>query len=446
MTKRTDFRIAILGAGPAGLSAALALREKGYRNVTVFEKSGRVGGQALTEEYRTPDGRTLVYDMGSMQPGGSRNLFRLLKASGLTIGRGVLAKKSRVIAVVNHTKGVEIANFTKYYFGVPPSKLPALMSDFLKLLPYLWRYRRLSKPGFHGFQYWDETSVSFTEWLDSKNFAVIRDMLIALLCNMLTFSNAELAKDVRAYHAIKLFFIFLHAPVRYVDGAFRQATQGYQELWKRVARQTDLVLHADLKSITRGPGGITIATGDKTRQFDRLIVACPTRTLAGVMDATTAERDVFGPTTACSGYRIAFLARGGPLDAMYIHIDSYAAGNQPPYLGVVIPEDQVGQDTWLYHGIFSGCAAVDDPVAHMKSAAQNEFRQSYGGEIVEWVSIRHWLNYAECFPYEAVTAGIYDKAEALQGQNNTYYAGYLLSFHTHGAAVDYSYDLVKRFF
>ena len=62
------------------------------------------------------------------------------------------------------------------------------------------------------------------------------------------------------------------------------------------------------------------------------------------------------------------------------------------------------------------------------------------------VSIRHWPNYAECFPHEAVTAGVYDKAEALQGQNNTYYAGYLLSFHTHGAAVDYSYDLVKRFF
>jgi phytoene dehydrogenase-like protein len=106
MTRRTDFRIAILGAGPAGLSAALALREKGYRNVTVFEKSGRVGGQSLSEEYRTPDGRTLVYDMGSMQPGGSRNLFRLLKANGLTIGRGVLAKKSRVIAVVNHTAEV----------------------------------------------------------------------------------------------------------------------------------------------------------------------------------------------------------------------------------------------------------------------------------------------------------------------------------------------------
>jgi len=49
--RRSDPRIAIVGAGPAGLSAAWALKRKGYRNVTVFEKTDRPGGKCLTIEY-----------------------------------------------------------------------------------------------------------------------------------------------------------------------------------------------------------------------------------------------------------------------------------------------------------------------------------------------------------------------------------------------------------
>ena len=38
-------RIAVVGAGPSGLTAADTLKELGYRKVTVFEKNDRVGGK-----------------------------------------------------------------------------------------------------------------------------------------------------------------------------------------------------------------------------------------------------------------------------------------------------------------------------------------------------------------------------------------------------------------
>ena len=41
--ERTDFRIAVVGSGPAGLSAAWRLNQLGH-NVTVFERSDRFGG------------------------------------------------------------------------------------------------------------------------------------------------------------------------------------------------------------------------------------------------------------------------------------------------------------------------------------------------------------------------------------------------------------------
>ena len=37
-------RIAILGAGAAGLSAAEALKLKGYKHVTLFERTDHAGG------------------------------------------------------------------------------------------------------------------------------------------------------------------------------------------------------------------------------------------------------------------------------------------------------------------------------------------------------------------------------------------------------------------
>ncbi|MSO68510.1 MAG: NAD(P)/FAD-dependent oxidoreductase [Pseudolabrys sp.] len=52
--------IAIVGAGPAGLSTAWFLSKHGFHNVTVIEKLGRIGGLCKS---LTVDG--LSYDLGA---------------------------------------------------------------------------------------------------------------------------------------------------------------------------------------------------------------------------------------------------------------------------------------------------------------------------------------------------------------------------------------------
>src|SRR6187549_3649833 len=55
-----DPQIIIIGAGPAGLSAAHFLRRRGYRQVMVLEKLGRVGGLVYS---LTVGGRS--FDLGA---------------------------------------------------------------------------------------------------------------------------------------------------------------------------------------------------------------------------------------------------------------------------------------------------------------------------------------------------------------------------------------------
>lgn len=56
----SNARIAIIGAGPAGLSTAWFLLKNGFHNVTVLEKLGRVGGLCKSI---TIDG--MSYDIGA---------------------------------------------------------------------------------------------------------------------------------------------------------------------------------------------------------------------------------------------------------------------------------------------------------------------------------------------------------------------------------------------
>ena len=58
-------KICIIGAGPAGLSAAMYLEQKGYSNYTILEKEDHVGGKCHSPHY---NGRR--YEMGAIMGSG----------------------------------------------------------------------------------------------------------------------------------------------------------------------------------------------------------------------------------------------------------------------------------------------------------------------------------------------------------------------------------------
>jgi hypothetical protein len=439
-------KIAIIGAGPAGLGAAEALREKGYTDITLFERNNRVGGLSLSCIYDTPDGRQLVYDMGSVQPLSSKILLRLLKKYGLGFGRGPLAKRSRLVIAYSYLRNEEFMNYVRHYFGVPARQVPLLMADMAKLSKYLWRYRRLSKPGFHNFRYWNETTGSFRQWVTERKFNILGEKLVALVYNLMTLSNKNNEEQVQVYAVFKFLYQMLQFPIRYLDGTYRPVKEGFQTLWKQVASQHDVRLDTVISSVVRHDNGVTISAGGTDQHFDALIISCPFDRIAKVVDVRGEEQSAFSNINYNPGYRGAFVARNGPRDGIYWFPDSYETGNEPPYLALAIPEGKIDEHTYLYSCVFSHCPDQKNAVSLLQASAEQTFREQYGSEVIEWVNMKYWADYGCLFDVEQVRAGVFDQVEAMQGKYRTFYAGQLVSFSAHSSVVDYSYDLVKRFF
>lgn len=132
MEQNKNKRIGIIGGGPAGLSAALYLQQKGYKHINILEKNAEVGGKALTVELQNDDEIVKNYELGAEYITYTYDhIFYLCK----------LLDETTSIAA-----SIKIVNKT----GKKPRFLdPAKIQPFLKIafatIKYLWigyRYRK----------------------------------------------------------------------------------------------------------------------------------------------------------------------------------------------------------------------------------------------------------------------------------------------------------------
>ena len=73
-------------------------------------------------------------------------------------------------------------------------------------------------------------------------------------------------------------------------------------------------------------------------------------------------------------------------------------------------------------------------------------KEHFNGKVIAWLESEFWPEYTPYFYAEDIKNNIYQKLEALQGKNHTYYLGGTLSGSSHATVVDYSYARVKEFF
>jgi predicted NAD/FAD-binding protein len=404
------WRIAVLGAGAAGLSAADALRRAGYRFVTVLERSHRVGGKCCTmhlggKSYelgaallttRYPHVRALVREVG-MHP--------VAKLSGACLDLDTGEKTYR-------TPTLRDASWLKV--SVACARMAA----------ELVRHRRLLKPGFASTD--ADLATPFARWADAHGLKEAAKLLEPWFT---TFGYGYI-DEIPAAYALK--YLCLFGP------AFELLDGGYQELWERVARRLDVRCDVEVRRIVRDDDGITVETSTESTRFDAIVLACPIDGALRLLDVTTEERELFS-RVRYQDYRVVVASVRDFCDARYLFFPkNFGAETRGEPMFAYRRWDDT--DVRLFYSFGNDAMSLDDTAERAAAIVS-----ALGGEVTRVHHVQAWRYFPHVGP-DDMRAGFYDRVETLQGRRRTYYAGELLSFGTVENVVAYSWALVDRCF
>ena len=412
--QRLDQRIAIIGAGAAGLSAAHALKAKGYSNITIFERANRVGGKCCTVEI---DGKNYELGAGIVAEDNSI-VLKLAKEFNVPLTRLPFGRSVNVNGETGKTlpKRTERATIS-------------LMSEVLKYRALTWKYRTAGKPGLMNMD--AALVVPFSDFAKTHNIE-------------------NLAREFALFFTGFGYDYFERIPAAYVLKYYRWSTllafmqrkvyrlpNGIQHLWTAVASAHTVRLNTNITRIERSETSVFVTTEKGTEEFDSLIIASPLDEALLYIDSTEDERSLFSKIQYVDYVTIACTIEG-ILDG-----DGYVPNNFVPHRAghpVFWHHRHADAKVYTFYALADERQTDNDLVGNMTGLIQK-----MGGIVGTVHSVTHW----KYFPHvssETMKDGFFDRIESIQGVKNTYYVGESLNFSTVGLASEHADDLVNRLF
>lgn len=411
--QRLGKRIAIIGAGAAGLSAAYALKAKGYTNIVIFERADRVGGKCCTVEI---DGHN--YDLGAgIVAEDNSVVLQLAEEFGVPLAQ-VEFKRS---VKVNGETGKLVPKRTA-------RQTATLMKEFLVYCSLAQKHHSVGAPGLTNID--EAITVPFSEFARIHHIENIAQEF-ALFFTGFGYDYFERvpAAYVLKYYRLPTLLAFMKRKIYRLPG-------GIQHLWTAVAAVLDVRLNTTITSITRSKS-VRITTESGMEEFDSLLIASPLDNALSYIDATAEERSLFSKiqnvdycTIACSVTGIA------DCDGYMLNNFSPSRPGTPVFWHHRHPD----ADVYTFYSFTDGKQNDDHLVREVSNLVKK-----MGGTVKTMHSVTHWKYFPHVSP-EVMRTGYFDQLESLQGANNTYFIGELLSFSTVGHTSDYANALVQRFF
>lgn len=406
-----DTRFCIIGAGPAGLTAAETLRNKGYRNIVVLEKEDRVGGKCHSVEIGgrvyelgavlgTPDYRTtraLMEEVGTRTDQGERGNYYDLKK-----GRYELLGKRE--------------------------KLRLFWEYFVKYGLLSLRNRRVNRPGLDHVS--PDLRTSYQSFVDRHHLATLEKSLAAPLTGF----GYGYADEIPAVYAMK--YMDFKTIGRFSRSDLFTFKDGVQQLWERVAERHDVERDSQVTGIRRGDEVEVEVNGEK-RHFDQLILACPLDDALRFIDASEDEKALFSKIENYDYRVFACSIDGLPRDTGYIQENLSKEKIGHPMIWYNRHPDA---DVYTLYVLGDGKMTND----HVLENIKQDLGQ-LGGNVTKVHQVANWKYFPHVSPAE-MRDGYYERLEGLQGQKNTHYVGELLNFSTVERSASYAKDLVERSF
>ena len=415
-------KIAVVGGGIAGLAAAAALKARGYRDVTVFEKASEVGGKVRS---RWIGGE--VYELGALI---ANHDFRTVKA----------------FARFEHLSSTPLPNPTLIDEGGHACNERRLacqrfgtwnvIAAVVRFLTVYQSYARLRQPGFGGMD--RRLFAPMATFVAEHRLEAAAEMVRPFL----TGCGYGYYETTPAMYLMKLAPWVLLQPVTTAltlghSMPWSTFDSGWQELCRRLAVGLTVRTSTPVTHIVRAEGvaPIRVTAGGREERCDRVILALPLDDALGVIDASAAERALFSRIRHVRYLTTVVEGRG-------IKPVSYGDHLTPDTIGHLnyVVEAHPGRPIYQLYQMLPDGMGKGEALA----LARHDL-QRIGGRITRLVAQKEW-RYFPHVPTADLLDGYYDNLENLQGQRGTYYVGGLLSFETAEHAAAYSTTLVARSF
>ncbi len=414
--KPRALRVCVIGAGVSGLTAARELEKLGH-HVTVLERQGEVGGKCGSVEL---DGRW--YDLGG----------HVCTARYVTLAR-MVDELGLDTEAVTPARPFDVMTRRLSPVGDPN----AMGRHWLRYIQTRDRdFPGITAPGLAPVA--KALRAPVASWLAENEL----EDFARLLSVMYTSSGYGYMQDpdLPALYFLKFAELLVGAPLDAPLPRYWTVKHGFLTLWKKVASGLrDLRLNTSVRAVERTPTGVRVDTGTERLEFDRLVVATPLHEVPPYLSPTPEERAVFGKVRHYDYYTTIVSARGVPEDGFFL-LQPHAS--EPGWEGHSVALHQ------RYPGDGKAIAYAYGKPGLDGEAIVHRLREDVarmGGTLGEVHAQLRW-DYLPHFGAQDIADGIYDRLEALQGQNHTFYVGSLLNFELVECNVAYATALVERHF
>ena len=475
-------RIAIIGGGPAGLSAAMYLEQKGYENYVIYEKQDHVGGKC-----HSPVHNGKRYEMGAIMGVPSYyavsdvEKFAGVEHKGPALNRNYKYPDGR--PDFRFDTETALKHPLRYFLRHPKSalhlkKMEKQIKELGRLLETKYKgyditgHRGVSEGRYEGFAVTPGREPVSGENPNLKDLALPFNEFLALnkvpLCAEVwiqpftSFGYGFFDQIPAAYVLKYLDFQTMMNFVKVNLWTWEEGTQSIYEALNEHLKHPAL-LNSKITKVVRGDK-VSITVNGKEEVFDKIIITAPlqigvinnpvTQSLDSWLDVNEKERELFSKIDYERYDTQAFIVE----DGKYPDVSYYVVDNMvPERLGHVMvyyrrwkdePDQPIVSYVLRHHRKINGGKELDYEktkklVYEDMAKLGAPLAKKDGKEEVIYEFQAYYFPHVYSEDYKN---GWYEKVEAMQGENNTFYAGEIMAFGDMDETAEYSRELIERFF
>lgn len=418
MQMNKEDRIGVVGGGLSGLMITEGLQRKGYQNVTLFEEKPRLGGKLHTIFYK---GKS--YELGAIF--GLPSYFAL---KALMKRLNIRADGPKLSRINYNGKGEKI-------MPIPKKDIQGFVEELHRLPQVLAGYSSLGKPNIKDTE--PALMQPFSQWCDTHGFKVLKTVYV----HYFTIFGLGSIDEVPALYVLRIIndqhlMCFMEIP------QFDTWKQGVSVLAEGLGKRIkDIRLGQRVLDIWPSAGGtLWLTTPFETLELDKVIITAPLDQFSELALWDEEVREFLRGIQYQTFHVYAFIV-DRPLKGCGCILENLSPERQ----GHIIIWD-ARWDTFDEEALVILYAY--DPPHGSKQAPLDHIKEDLYRLGIRNPRLYQAKSWKHC-PYvhtHALKAGFYEKMDGIQGKNNVFLAGEIMSVLSIENCIRYSQDLLDRFF